>query len=49
MPGDTLYSLAVKNNTTVNEIKKANNLITNDLIIGQQIIIPKDDRYGKSK
>lgn len=49
MPGDTLYSLAIKNNTTVNEIKKANNLITNDLIIGQQIIIPKDDRYGKSK
>ena len=37
--GDTLYSIAQKNNTTVNEIKRLNNLNSNTLSIGQKLII----------
>lgn len=37
-PGDTLYSLARKFNTTVNNLKLLNNLKTNNLVIGQTII-----------
>lgn len=39
-PGDTLYSLAREYNTTVNNIKTLNNLTTNNLIIGQTILLP---------
>lgn len=38
--GDTLYSIASKYNTTVNEIKKLNKLTSNLLSIGQNIKIP---------
>lgn len=38
--GDSLYSIANKFNTTVNEIKSLNNLTNNLLSIGQQLIIP---------
>lgn len=38
--GDTLYSIAKKYNTTVEEIKRANNLSNNILSVGQNIIIP---------
>ncbi|MDD6878997.1 MAG: LysM peptidoglycan-binding domain-containing protein, partial [bacterium] len=38
--GDTLYSIANKFNTTVNELKAANNLTSNLLNIGEKIIIP---------
>ena len=38
--GDTLYSIAKKYNTTVNEIKSYNNLSSNSLQIGDRIIIP---------
>ncbi len=38
--GDSLYSIARVYNTTVDEIKKLNNLKTNNLNIGQQIFIP---------
>ena len=38
-PGDTLYSLARKYNTTVDNIKRLNNLQTNLLTVGQQILI----------
>lgn len=37
--GDNLYSIARKYNTTVNEIKRKNNLTSNNLYIGQQLII----------
>ena len=37
--GDNLYSIANKYNTTVNEIKRKNNLTSNNLSIGQQLII----------
>ena len=38
--GDNLYAIANQNNTTVNEIKKLNNLTSNTLSIGQQLILP---------
>ena len=38
--GDSLYSIARKYNTTVDEIKKLNNLATNNLKIGQILKIP---------
>ncbi|CDC62393.1 peptidoglycan-binding LysM [Clostridium sp. CAG:417] len=37
--GDNLYGIARKYNTTVNEIKRKNNLTSNNLSIGQQLII----------
>ena len=37
--GDNLYSIANKYNTTVDSIKKKNNLFTNNLSIGQILII----------
>lgn len=37
--GDNLYSIARKYNTTVDEIKRKNNLTSNLLSIGQQLII----------
>ena len=39
--GDTLYSIAKKFNTTVNNIKQLNNLTSNLLSIGQNLIISK--------
>jgi LysM repeat protein len=38
--GDTLWSIANKFNTTVTEIRNLNNLTSNTLSIGQQLIIP---------
>lgn len=45
--GDTLYSIAKKYNTTVNEIKDINNLKSNTLSIGQILKIPEliDENY----
>ena len=40
--GDTLYSIANKFNTSVNELKRLNNLIDNTLQIGQELIVPSD-------
>lgn len=39
--GDTLYSIAKKYNTTVNDLKELNKLNTNNLTIGQKIKIPE--------
>lgn len=39
--GDSLYQIARKNNTTVDEIKKLNDLTTNTLTIGQELKIPR--------
>lgn len=39
--GDSLYSIATKFKITVNELKKANNLSSNALAIGQELIIPE--------
>ncbi len=38
--GDTLYSIASKYNTTVDEIKRLNNLTSNTLSVGQVLKIP---------
>ena len=38
--GDTLYSIASKFNITVDELKKANNLTSNAIIVGNELIIP---------
>ena len=40
MKGDTLYGIAKKLDTTVDELKKVNNLTTNQLSIGQVLKIP---------
>ncbi len=52
-PGDTLWSIARRFNTTVDSIVIANNLTTNMLMIGQQLKIPIKNhiyivRYGDS-
>ena len=39
--GDSLYAIAKKYNTSVNELKQINNLISNYLSIGQTIKIPR--------
>ena len=38
--GDTLWSIAKKFNTNVNDLKKANNLVNNTLFIGQKLVVP---------
>ena len=38
--GDTLYKIAIDNNTTVDEIKKLNNLTNNTLMIGELLKLP---------
>jgi Putative peptidoglycan-binding domain-containing protein len=38
--GDTLFSIALMYNTTVNEIRSLNNLTSNTLTIGQHLLIP---------
>lgn len=38
--GDTLWSIAKEENVTVDELKKANNLTSNLLSVGQTLIIP---------
>lgn len=46
--GDSLYSIANKYNTTVNDIKRLNNLSSNELSIGQRLKIPvisNNDNY----
>lgn len=40
LPGDTLYSIARKYNTTINNIKEKNNLTSNLLIVGQNLLLP---------
>ena len=40
--GDSLYSISKRFNTSVNELKKLNNLSSNLLSIGQKLIIPNN-------
>lgn len=41
--GDSLWSIAKKFNTTVNELKNLNNKTTNNLSIGETLLIPSED------
>ena len=41
--GDSLWLIANKNNVTVDELKKANNLTGNTLTIGQVLVIPSSN------
>ena len=45
--GNSLWSIANKYNTTVNEIKAINNLSSNTLSIGQKLKIPNNDIIDK--
>lgn len=47
--GDTLYTIASKNNTSVSELKKLNNLDSNLLTIGQKILLPSSNLYVVQK
>jgi peptidoglycan DL-endopeptidase LytF len=40
--GDTLWAIAKKFNTSVTDIKQANHLVTDTLMVNQTLIIPKD-------
>ena len=40
--GDTLYKIAIDNNTTVDELKRLNNLTSNTLMIGELLKIPSN-------
>ena len=42
--GDTLYSLATKFNVTIDQLKEANNLSSNILNIGQELVIPTNEK-----
>ena len=42
--GDSLYNIANKYNTTVDVLKELNNLTTNNLSIGQTLIIPTQEK-----
>jgi LysM repeat protein len=39
-PGDTLWSIAKKYNTTVDELKALNNLSNNLVVVGNELIVP---------
>ena len=45
--GDTLYSLSKRYGTTVDELKRLNNLSDNNLSIGQKLIVKKDTEQIK--
>ena len=47
--GDTLYSIAAKLGTTVQELKNINNLTSNSLSIGQVLKIPTEEIYEEEE
>ena len=46
--GDSLYSIAKKYNTTVDNLKNLNNLTSNVLMIGQQLLVPTVNNNSSS-
>lgn len=49
VPGDTLYSIAKNNNTTVETIKNINNLSSNVIDVGMQLKLPINFVYTVKK
>lgn len=47
--GDSLWSIATKNNTTVDKLKDINNLKSNLLTIGMKLLIPKSGTTSNKK
>ena len=47
--GDSLYAIARRFNTTVDSIKNINNLTSNNLSIGQKLIIPTTNNQNNSE
>lgn len=47
--GDSLYSIARRYNTTVNEIKRLNGLTSDLLTIGRQLLLPSSESIGEPK
>lgn len=47
--GDSLYSIARNYGVTVNELKSANNLTSNNLSIGMSLIIPSENKEPSSE
>lgn len=45
--GDSLYQIAIKNNTTIEELKKLNNLKTDELDVGQILKLPTKETNEK--
>jgi membrane-bound lytic murein transglycosylase D len=45
-PGDTLFALAKRYNTSVSELRKLNNLHSNNLVKGNKIRVPGTDIRG---
>ncbi len=45
IPGDTLYSIAKKHNTTVDNLKALNNISSNMLSVGQKLVVPSYNTY----
>lgn len=43
VPGDTLWKIAGQFNTTINELRTLNNLTTDVLQIGQQLMVPNNE------
>lgn len=43
--GDTLYSIAAKYNVTVSDLKNANQLTSNVITVGQELIIPINNKF----
>ena len=47
--GDSLYSIARSYNTTVDEIKRLNSLVKEELFIGQKLRLPEYDQIDDTK
>lgn len=48
-PGDTLYSIANKNNTNVNTLMELNNLSSSMISVNQKLILPSKNYYTVQK
>lgn len=46
--GDTLYSIARSFNTTIDEIRRLNNLTSDTLQVGQRLLLPRNDSTTSS-